>query len=86
MRRSKEQGKVYAFRLDSYLEVDSKSEAEDSGSDTGLGRGPGRDAEKIREWIDENTRAIVDWKVEDDVREGLEWIEEQCQRQRRDGK
>lgn len=82
MRRSKEQGKVYEFRLNSAS--DPKGDANRDGDDDvkegrGDGDGPGRDVEKIREWIDENSRAIVDWKVEDDVREGLEWIEDQCQ-------
>jgi hypothetical protein len=42
--------------------------------------GVGRDGEKIREWIDKNTAPILKWKLEDDVREGLQWIESEVRK------
>lgn len=35
----------------------------------------GRNLQGIVEWILENSKAIVDWKVEDDIERGLEEIE-----------
>jgi predicted small secreted protein len=40
--------------------------------------GTGRDVEKLRKAVDENTGAIVKWKVGEDIQKGLQWIESEA--------
>jgi hypothetical protein len=42
----------------------------------------GRDPEKIQEAVNENTGAVARWKVGDDIRRGLEWIEGEVRKMR----
>ena len=42
--------------------------------------GVGRDGVKILEWINKNIEPIISWKATDDVRNGLEWIDNEVRR------
>jgi hypothetical protein len=46
----------------------------------------GRNPEKIKEFLQENTGAIINWDAQDDVREGLDWIKSQSVVDHGDGK